>query len=67
MKAIINKPDVVKSMREIRDQLCLDIMNMSFEEQKTYVKKTLKNQKENRIKDNNIDQLNYPQPEKKID
>ena len=41
MEAIINKPDVVKLMREIRDKLNLDIMNMSFEEQKAYLKKRL--------------------------
>ena len=48
MEAIINKPNVVKLMREIRDQFSLDIMNMSFEEQKTYTKKMLQEQKEKR-------------------
>ena len=41
MEATINKPDVVKLMREIRDQFSLDIMNMSFEEQKSYLKKRI--------------------------
>ena len=50
MEAIINKPNVVKLMREIRDQFSLDIMNMSFEEQKTYTKKMLQEQKEKRKK-----------------
>jgi len=48
MEAVINKPNVVKLMREIRDQFSLDIMNMSFEEQKAYIKKMLKEQKAKR-------------------
>lgn len=51
METVINKPNVVKLMREIRDQFSLDIMNMSFEEQKAYIKKMLKEQKEKRKKD----------------
>jgi len=50
MEAVINKMNVVKLMREIRDQFSLDIMNMSFEEQKVYIKKMLKEQKEKRKK-----------------
>ena len=38
METIINKPDVVKLMREIREQLSMDITNMSFAEQKAYLK-----------------------------
>ena len=53
MEAVINKPNVVKLMREIRDQFSLDIMNMSFEEQKAYIKKMLKEQKEKRRKAHN--------------
>jgi len=53
MEAVINKPNVVKLMREIRDQFSLDIMNMSFEEQKAYIKKMLKEQKEKRKKAHN--------------
>ena len=53
MEAVINKPNVVKLMREIRDQFSLDIMNMNFEEQKTYIKKMLKEQKEKRKKAHN--------------
>ena len=30
--------DAVKTMREIRDQLSREIMNMTFEEQKAYLK-----------------------------
>lgn len=33
--------DAVKTMREIRDQLSLEIMNMTFEEEKAYLKKLL--------------------------
>lgn len=33
--------DAVKSMREIRDQLSREIMDMSFEEEKAYLKKLL--------------------------
>lgn len=48
MEVAINKPNIVKLMREIRNQFSLDIMDMSFEEQKTYIKKMLKEQKEKR-------------------
>lgn len=48
MEVAINKPNIVKLMREIRNQISLDIMDMSFEEQKTYIKKMLKEQKEKR-------------------
>lgn len=33
--------DAVKSMREIRDQLSKEIMNMTFAEEKAYLKKLL--------------------------
>jgi hypothetical protein len=33
--------DAVKTMREIRDQLSREIMNMTFEEEKAYLKKLL--------------------------
>ena len=33
--------DAVKMMREIRDQLSQEIMNMSHEEEKAYLKKLL--------------------------
>ena len=48
MNTTINKPNVVKLMPEIRDQFSLDIMNMSFEEQKLYVKNHFKEQKNKR-------------------
>ena len=54
MEAVINKQDVVKLMREIRNQFSLDIMNMNFNEQKAYIKKMLKEQKEKRKKTCNI-------------
>ena len=53
MEAIINKPNVVKLMREIHDQFSLDIMNISFEEQKAYIKKMLDEQKGKRKKAQN--------------
>lgn len=53
METTVNKPNVVKLMREIRDQFSLDIMNMTFEEQKAYIKMRLKNQKEKRKKAHN--------------
>lgn len=31
----------IKTMHDIRDQLSLEIMNMSFEEEKAYLKKIL--------------------------
>ena len=33
--------DAIKSMREIRDQLSKEIMNMNFAEEKAYLKKLL--------------------------
>ncbi len=33
--------DAIKVMREIRDKLSLDIMNMSFEEERAYLDKLL--------------------------
>jgi len=48
MEKIISKPNIVKLMRNIRDQFSLDIMDMSFEEKKAYIKKRLKEKKEKR-------------------
>ena len=42
MKIKINKEfDSVKVMREIRDQFSKEILNMSFQEEKAYLKKLL--------------------------
>ena len=45
MKYPLKKPkkdfDAVKMMREIRDQLSREIMNMTYEEEKAYLKKLL--------------------------
>jgi hypothetical protein len=45
MKYPIKKPkkdfDAVKMMREIRDQLSREMMNMTHDEQKAYIKKLL--------------------------
>ena len=48
MEATVNKSNIVKLMREIREKLSLEIMNMSFEEQKKYLKNQIKEQKERR-------------------
>ena len=46
MKTKVNKKekdfDAVKTMRDIRDQLGKEIMNMTFAEEKAYLKKLLK-------------------------
>ena len=36
------KFDTVKMMRKIRDELSREIMNMDFEEQKRFIRKSLK-------------------------
>ena len=36
------KFDAVKMMREIRDQLSKEFMNMSYEEQKRYIRERIK-------------------------
>ena len=41
------KFDAVQMMREIRDKLSEEFMNMSFEEQKRYLKETLEKQAAN--------------------
>ncbi len=41
MKAPIVKEGIVKRMREIRDQVSKDIMNMSLEQEKEFIKKPL--------------------------
>ena len=39
--------DAVKTMRDIRDQLSKEIMNMTFAEEKAYLKKLLSKKKAN--------------------
>ncbi len=41
MKTMSNKQDLVKKMREIRDTLSLEIMDMTFEQEKEYIKSQL--------------------------
>ena len=41
MKTTKDKKDIVKKMRKIRDELSHEIMDMSYEEQKDYIKKQL--------------------------
>ena len=41
MKKIINQSDIVRKMREIRDKFSHEIMDMTFEEEKEYIRKQL--------------------------
>jgi uncharacterized protein with HEPN domain len=41
MKTTKDKKDTVKKMRSIRDKLSHEIMDMSYNEQKDYIKKQL--------------------------
>ena len=41
MKTITNKTDLVKKMREIRDKLSIEIMDLTFEQEKEYIKNQL--------------------------
>ncbi len=52
MKTKKKKFDAVKSMRQIRDRMSKEIMNMTFEEEKEYIRKILssKNEKSESIK-----------------
>ena len=42
IKKIQNKFDTVTVMREIRDKMSLEIMNMTYEEERAYLDKLLK-------------------------
>jgi hypothetical protein len=41
MKTTTPKLDLVKKMREIRDALSFEIMDMTFEQEREYIKKQL--------------------------
>jgi hypothetical protein len=41
MKTTTNKTDLVKKMREIRDKFSMEIMDMTFEQEKEYIKNQL--------------------------
>ncbi len=41
MKTTTGKADIVKTMREIRDKLSLEIMDMTFAQEKEYIKSQL--------------------------
>ena len=41
MKTIINKTGVVSEMRSIRDKFSMEIMDMSFEKEREYIKMQL--------------------------
>lgn len=41
MKTTTNKTDLVKKMREIRDKFSIEIMDMTFDQEKEYIKNQL--------------------------
>ena len=41
MKTISNKTNIVKKMREIRDKFSIEIMDMTFDQEKEYIKNQL--------------------------
>jgi hypothetical protein len=41
MKTTTSKTDLVKKMRDIREKLSVEIMDMTFEQEKDYIKKQL--------------------------
>lgn len=45
MKTTEHKTSVVKHMRDIRNQVSMDIQNMSLQEQKVYMREILKKKK----------------------
>ena len=45
MKTVINKPNAVQLMRDIRDQFSREIQDMSLAEQKDYMRNFLNKQK----------------------
>jgi len=57
MKTITNKTNSVKMMREIRDKISIEIMDMTLEQEREYIKNQLaglkfeKNNRKNIIKD----------------
>ena len=50
MKTINNKTGLVEKMREIRDKFSLEIMEMTFEQEKEYIKNQLAELKSKRLK-----------------
>ena len=45
IKTPVKKFDAIKTMREIRDKISLEIMNMTFEEERLFLDKLLKTNK----------------------
>jgi len=41
MKTTTNRTDLVKKMREIRDKFSIEIMDMTFDQEKEYIKNQL--------------------------
>jgi len=52
METITVKPNMVKKMRQIRNQISSEILNMTLEEQKEYIKKEIDELKKKREKAN---------------
>lgn len=50
MKTTAIEKGMVQKMREIRDSLNVEIMNMTFEEEKTYIKSQIEKLKSKNIK-----------------
>jgi len=50
MKTVTNTQTMIEQMREIRDQVSQDIMNMSLTEERAYLSKELKKLKSKRQK-----------------
>jgi|GEM_PF-3502181 len=54
METITVKPNMVKMMREIRDQLSSEILDMPSERQSTYIKEQIEELKKKRKKAHNV-------------
>lgn len=50
MKTTVNKTGVVNEMRTIRDKFSMEIMDMSFEQEREYIKMQLANLKSKKIR-----------------
>jgi len=42
---VVKNFDAIKTMRAIRDKICLDIMDMTYEEEREYIDTILRNEK----------------------
>lgn len=53
MKTKIKKVNIVKDMRKIRDKISLEIMDLTFDQEKEYIKTKLKELKNKRLEKSN--------------